>query len=299
MNIMASIIIATYRREQDLVRAIQSVLKQDYKNFELIIVDQSEKHEIATTKFIKSIQDKKFRYYHVSPPSIPAAENFGISKAKGDIVIFIDDDVELDPGFIAEHVKAYVDPLVAGVAGRVKVPGKPESKTLYHITSTGRNVGGFDYNYDSLALSGAIGCNMSFRKSVIKKLGGFDTGYIKNAHRFETDMAYRVMAEGYKITYKTSASLKHYHTASGGSRANSGLFRDVESFANEFRFFYKNLNKRKINLIGFYFIHLVYVIPHPDIRIVFRRLYYLFIGSHKARLDLKDTSIYVVSYEIC
>jgi GT2 family glycosyltransferase len=287
----ASIVVATYNRDEDLVRVIKSVLGQSYNSFELIIVDQTQEHSKETLGYLSQIKDPRYRYFLVSPPSIPAAENFGLSKARGDIIIFVDDDVVLDQNFIKNHVEAYSSKEVGGVAGRIKVPGQSKSGKLYHITRTGWNVGGFDYDKDGIAKSGGRGCNMSFRRNVLVKLGGFDTGYTQNAHRFESDMAYRVIAAGYQIVYKASASLTHYHTPTGGSRANSGLFRDEASFANEFRFFYKNLNHSKLVLILYYLMQILYVVPHPNPKIAISRIVYLVQGSRNARINLNNNKL--------
>src|SRR5690348_12211162 len=95
-----SVVIPTYGRDQVLVDTIGDVLKQKFDSFELLIVDQSVKHDKTTTTFLNQLQDDRVRYFLVSPPSLPAARNFAIAHAKSDIVLFIDDDVILKENFI-------------------------------------------------------------------------------------------------------------------------------------------------------------------------------------------------------
>jgi GT2 family glycosyltransferase len=295
--VLASIVIATYNRESVLIDSINSVLSQHYKNFELVVVDQTLHHEKTTQKFLDNLNDKRFRYFHVSPPSIAAAENFGISKARGEIVIFIDDDVIVNDQFIDSHVKAYDNPSVGGVAGRIVEPGQQVSDTLYHLTSYGwaKRGGSLNYVKDS-ETTDARGCNMSFRKTVLVELGYFDTQFVKNAYRFESDMCYRVVNAGYKILFCANASLIHLHIKNGGSRSVSGLFGDVESYKNSARYFYKMNNKTLMDVVGFY-VGLFRTVPNINPLLSLRRLAYLFVGARQAKIELSRLPHQIISKE--
>src|SRR5215203_4156489 len=92
-----SITIPTFNREEVLVDTIRDVLSsQTFKNFELIVVDQSLTHDQATLDAIAAINDPRFRYFRATPPSLTAARNFALKKAKSPYIIYIDDDVRLD-----------------------------------------------------------------------------------------------------------------------------------------------------------------------------------------------------------
>ena len=177
----ASVIIATYGRDSFLVNTIRSALLQDYPGFELLVVDQSADHAPEVTTFLRTVDDPRYSYHLVTPPSLPAARNFGLARARGEIAIYIDDDVVLDPGFIEAHVKAYerAEP-VAAVGGRIRVPGKPVSTHLLAFRADASYSGGFDIP-DEGELETVLGCNMSFRRSALEEIGGFDPSYEGNA----------------------------------------------------------------------------------------------------------------------
>jgi GT2 family glycosyltransferase len=139
---------------------------------------------------------------------------------------------------------------------------------------------------------------MSFRMSLLKSVGGFDTMYLDNAHRCETDLSYRIMAAGYRIVFRTKASLIHFYTPAGGSRSKSTFFRSVESFSNSFRFFYKNLNHSKRVLFNFYIINILFIIRRPNPAIMYERFRYLIEGSRKAQKELNDNSLQIKATEI-
>jgi len=90
-NIVFSIIINCKNSEEYLEISIQSVLNQSYKNFELIIVDNN---SIDKTKVIsESFDDKRLRYFNTKKNlNLGEARNFGIEKAKGKYIGFLDSD---------------------------------------------------------------------------------------------------------------------------------------------------------------------------------------------------------------
>jgi glycosyltransferase involved in cell wall biosynthesis len=52
----------------------------------------------------------RIRYIRLPEPNLPAARNAGICAAKGDIILFVDDDVRIEPDYIAAHVGNYETP---------------------------------------------------------------------------------------------------------------------------------------------------------------------------------------------
>lgn len=91
---LVSVVIPTYNGLPFLKNAIQSVLEQTYKKFELIIVDDSS--EDNTFSYISSIakKDKRIKYFKTNKNTgtTAAARNFGIKKCKGEFISFLDAD---------------------------------------------------------------------------------------------------------------------------------------------------------------------------------------------------------------
>ncbi|MFH1761925.1 MAG: glycosyltransferase family 2 protein, partial [bacterium] len=81
-EIKVSIIIPTYNRKKPLQDTVRELLKQNYQNYEIIIVSQKYK--------VKPFNHPKVRIFHLSKANLPNARNYGIKKSSGDIVVFLD-----------------------------------------------------------------------------------------------------------------------------------------------------------------------------------------------------------------
>lgn len=237
-----TVAIPTYQREEVLVNTINEVLKQDFENFELIVVDQTKKHKESTLRALESISDSRFRYFSVTPPSLPAARNFAIEKSRSDIVLFIDDDVELFENFIEAHYDTHQSrPEIKAVAGRVEIKGQPPSSELFFFDWYGEEHGGFNYPYSREATS-FLGCNFSIKKEIIENVGPFDTNYFDSAMREESDMAFRIKKAGFNIYYQPKAQLLHLVAESGGCRIYEMKRDNQPYYKNDLYFTFKSVH---------------------------------------------------------
>lgn len=107
MNLpLISVIIPTYAREEPLRDSLVDVLKQDYPNFEVLVVDQTPKHQPEIQAFLEELAAAgKIQWFHLDWASLPGARNYALRRAAGEIILFIDDDVQLQSGFLAAHAK--------------------------------------------------------------------------------------------------------------------------------------------------------------------------------------------------
>lgn len=99
-KVIVSVIIPTFGRAQNLSRAINSILKQTFNEFEIIVVDDNEPtsvHRPETVKVIESFNNKKIIYIqHEINRNGAAARNTGIKNARGEYIAFLDDDDEFE-----------------------------------------------------------------------------------------------------------------------------------------------------------------------------------------------------------
>jgi GT2 family glycosyltransferase len=218
-----SVVVATIGRGRLLIRTVEGLLQNDYPDFEVVVVDQTPRPEPDVPAFME--QNKgRVRYVRKRRPGLPDARNDGVAAARGDVIIFVDDDVIPDRNLIAAHAGAYADDGVGGVAGRVLGPGGPP-KSVETRGSRIAKIGLLGLvvhdHFDSDRPTGADhvrGCNMSFLKRAITDAGGFDGRFGGSAHLEETDLALRVRARGYRLVFEPGAVLVHLLEPTGGCR---------------------------------------------------------------------------------
>lgn len=103
MNITVSIIVPTLNSEKTILRTIYSVIKQKYKNWEIVIIDGGSKD--ATLKRIRNIKNNKINIFHASKSSLSAARYFGIKKSRGKYISFLDSDDEWMPNKLSRQME--------------------------------------------------------------------------------------------------------------------------------------------------------------------------------------------------
>ena len=106
---MVSVIIPTYNREAVIGRAIESVLKQTYPHFELLIIDDGSTDQ--TKQVVEQIADERMRYIMLEENGgVAHARNVGIAEAQYDYIAFLDSDDEWMPKKLELQMKKLLDP---------------------------------------------------------------------------------------------------------------------------------------------------------------------------------------------
>lgn len=98
-----SVIIPAYNQAEHLGEAIQSVLDQTYRKFEVIIVNDASPDR--TPEVVKQFDDPRIKYLvHHENRGLPAAKNTGIRASSGDLIAFLDADDKYQPEKLGRHV---------------------------------------------------------------------------------------------------------------------------------------------------------------------------------------------------
>lgn len=251
-----SVIIPTYDREEPLRDTLTDVLAQDYPNFEILVVDQTKTHQPETQLYLQSLSDTgKINWFCLEFASLPGARNYAVERAQGDIILFIDDDVRLEPNYLQKHAKNYLEkPEIGAVAGRVfdrmKLSDSGGSYTIDTLPPEAMNPGIAWYHLDLVhtvkpqAVLSARGCNMSFRRDVFQTFGlRFDERFRGSAVREESDFCLRFRKTGYVIWYDPEASLIHLGEETGGCHdiSTRSIQYQITFYHNHFLMGLKNL----------------------------------------------------------
>jgi len=235
MTLTISLIIPTYKREGSLGRVLKSLKSEERDLLEIIVVSQG-----ADT--LKKLGGK-VTILRLAKPSMTRARNFGAKKARGDLLLFLDDDVVVRKGLVGNHVRNFTDLTVAATCGRVITPDQKREPVDRHVGRIGvfGNVSGGFSSTIRQEVDTVIGCNMCWRRDVYTTLGGVDEQFTGNALREETDLSLRAKKLGYNIIFEPKAVVEHHRAPTGGARKSQGRLQwYYDFFSNETYFFLKH-----------------------------------------------------------
>jgi len=233
-QLTVDVIIMTRNRDEFAVATVKKLLEQDYPTFRIIVCDQSDIPSLQLKTMAAAVG--RLLYHGAETRGLTVGRNEALSLSSADIIIFIDDDVIPEEGFIEGHVLAYVSERIGGTAGKIfdtrpwMMEPLPYEKVEKLNTWIGVIRRGFYVNR-FLDIDAAQGCNMSFRRSVLEQTGGFDSRFGGSALLEETDASLRVRKLGYTIRYTPHAMLTHLAASTGGCRQPDICF-DVYWYAH-------------------------------------------------------------------
>ena len=234
-----SIVIGTLGRPIVVTKLLDDLVKYSKKiSFEVLVFDQSKENDYKylVRRFPKS---DNFTLLHNNEPNTCRYLNLGWKKARADIVLYLDDDVRITNDTLSAHIKSYLDKKVKGVAGRVINSGEfiTDIKSVGNIKWKGAL---FNKNFSSsmrCLVDFPYGCNMSFRRSALLKLGGFDEKLKPPIYSFnEIDIGLRLNKSWpNSLIFEPEALVYHDRYPYGGTRTYS---KDQVDYWNNFNYGY-------------------------------------------------------------
>ncbi len=132
---LISVIIPVYNIEQYIEECIESVLRQDYKELEIILVDDGSTDSSSQICDRYALSDPRIKVFHIENSGLSGARNFGTKAATGEFVYYLDGDDCFTEGAIsssAEKIQGEVDAVIAKCANYYTEDGaiKPEKIEL-------------------------------------------------------------------------------------------------------------------------------------------------------------------------
>jgi glycosyltransferase involved in cell wall biosynthesis len=182
---MATIVIRSYKRIPHMLQIVDVSLKQDYPNFEVLIIEQSEQQRKDFTRELAEIkQDERVRLLEYGALGPAGARNEAVRQSRGEVLVFIDDDdLPLGTQWLANHMKNFEDDLCIAASGR-QVWSEDEDPTSQD-TKKNRALC-LRYTFFKMprarvrhttrvkGITAVHGTNSSIRKSAIDRVGGWD-----------------------------------------------------------------------------------------------------------------------------
>jgi len=206
---MISIIIPMFNAEKTILPLLESIDKQNFKDFEVIIVDDCSNDN--SPQIVKDYQNSyQINFYTMETNSGPAtARNFGVKKAKGDVLFFLDSDLYIENNAL-QNIDNFFQALDAKCMIGVysKTPAEPGALAYYKSLQNYYNYTIHKENTVTF-FWGAFG---AVRKDVFEEIGDFDTSY-KKAEYEDYDFGRRVLKK-YPIHLRRDVIVRHYFSNS-------------------------------------------------------------------------------------
>lgn len=222
-----SVIIATYTRAALLDECLQHLGRQPFAaHDEVVVVDNgSTDHTAAIVAHHQRAFPVPLRLLHEAQPGKSHALARALAVAAGDVLAFLDDDVNVDAAWLAAIRASMQDPEVALVGGRV-VPRWDASVPAWMKAAPGEHprlgapLGLLDYPREVVELGArtVLGANMAVRRQVFDRVGGFapHLGKLRGTLLSGEDheLCLRVQRAGYRAIYVPHAVVHHWVPAS-------------------------------------------------------------------------------------
>ncbi len=220
-KVFFSVVICSYNIEKYIERAIKSVLDQTYKNYELLVVDDSSIDD--TSNKIKNYEKDGVRFYstQVNTGTAAGARNIGIKEARGEYIVFLDGDDTLYDNDTLKKLR--------NTLGEEKVD----------ILFCGfQDVGGFNKTYISNAENSTkanrIACDINF--SVSSKcwnrefLNRNNLRFIEGRFYEDMDFSIRAVIKAEKLRYGDNLLFKYYRNREGSVMSTPSIKRASDMY---------------------------------------------------------------------
>lgn len=217
-----TVILCTYNRCETLPATLESLAAQRFQEpveWEILVVDNNSKDQ--TSEVVEEASRRypgRFRYLFEPRQGLSQARNAGVHGARGDILVFTDDDVTFEPGWLQSLTAEMETGEWAGAGGRIlRKWTRPAPKWL-SIQAPYERMAFPIFTFDKGTERGelddfAAGANMAYRKEVFQKYGNFRTDLGRCGDKLlageEVEFARRLRAAGERLRYEPAAVVYH------------------------------------------------------------------------------------------
>jgi hypothetical protein len=219
-DIFVSVVIVNYNAQKYLHECIDSLVRCNYKNIEIIVVDQGSTD--GSWMLLERLKQEEprlkiIRNDHNLGLSIGRNQGFRISRGK--YVAFIDNDTVVDTLWLDRSIPLFErDPKIGACQCKLLIKSNNKDYIdcvgeylgnfgfLVHIVESGTEI---DYGqYDNITeILSPKGAGMILRREALEKIGGFDEDYF--IYMDETDACWRIWLAGYKIIFVPESRVYH------------------------------------------------------------------------------------------
>ena len=282
-KVIVSLIILNWNGRHLLERHMGSVLcSADNSGLpcEIIVVDNGSND--GSNEFVKSNYPQVKLISLGSNRRFTGGNNAGAGAAKGDYLIFLNNDVEVNPDFIKPLIRHFKEPDIFAVGCNIMMKGVRKESGLtrgcfkrgfLHVEHSWE-----EYN-NAVPIFYASGAAFMCDRKKFMELGGFDT--IWDPFYWEdTDLCYKAWKQGWRVLFEPKSIVYHMHQATNNTKNFSRFFLNLPKERNRYLFIWKNISEPMYLLCHFS------LLPIMLLSMIFRLQFIRFIAFFAALLKL-------------
>jgi glycosyltransferase involved in cell wall biosynthesis len=206
-----SVVIPTKNRSALLAEAIERIEFQTVpkEQYEVIIIDNDSSDDTRTVleQAAKTYTNLKFGVQE--KPGAAATRNAGLRLAKGDVILFIDDDVQAEPTLIQAHLDWHDRNPNSSVIGAVSMPWGDTSDPFLRYLRDHRILNPYTPSKGPIDFSYYHTCNVSTPAQMLLNVGGFNENF-KIYGMEDIELGYRLQSAGCRMVFAADARAVHY-----------------------------------------------------------------------------------------
>jgi GT2 family glycosyltransferase len=224
---LVSVIIPNKDHPEVLARCVDSLARSSYANYEVLIVENGSTRPETHAYYTELRKQPHVRILEWSAPfNYAAVNNFAAHQANGELLLFLNNDIEaITPDWLEELVKAAVQPGVGAVGAKLYYA----DDTIQHagiVVGMGGVAGHAHLNYPRTAaghmqrllytqnVAAVTGACLLMPRRVFEEIGGFDEGFVLAFN--DVDLCLQVLAAGYRVVWTPGAELYHLESKTRG-----------------------------------------------------------------------------------
>jgi glycosyltransferase involved in cell wall biosynthesis len=245
-----SVIIATHNRARVLGRAIGSVLKQSFDDFEIVVADDASTDD--TPDLMGAMTDPRIRYIRLTRnQGVSNARNVAIANSCGELLAFLDDDDEWLPDKLRLQVPAfYRSPAPLGLvySGYLDIDLEDSRVIAAHKPRLRGMVFGAMLEHGSMAHTSTV----MVRSDCFRRLGGFDPDF---QYGEDFDMWLRIARE-FEVDYVEDCLTKVYVQPDGLTRNYGAIISGTELHMRRYQDFFlprRQLHSAQLQRLGTFY----------------------------------------------